>query len=214
MIISHENQEYKDKWAQAGRNKYNGAYFYSKEIVKNIIPNVDTTKNWITINVQGVGCDHAIVFIHNNLHPENYDWLSGYDDLVLVCGVKETMPKVAHLGTPIYLPLSVDVAEVERYRRKKTKDTAYIGRRIKRAGTSLPPYVDCVEGLPRSQFLSAIAQYQRVYAVGRCAIEAKVLGCEILAYDPRYPNPARWEVLDNQDAVEILQAELDKIDGR
>ena len=44
-------------------------------------------------------------------------------------------------------------------------------------------------------------------------IEAKVLGCEILPYDPRFPDPERWKVLDNRDAAVILQKQLDLIDG-
>ena len=86
MIIDHNDRRYRDKWNLMEGNKYNGAFYYSKEIVANIIPNVKTDRNWITVNVQGAGADHAIVFIHNNLHPENYDWLQtyGYKDLILV----------------------------------------------------------------------------------------------------------------------------------
>ena len=58
-----------------------------------------------------------------------------------------------------------------------------------------------------------MAEYRRVYAVGRCAIEAKCLGCEVLPFDPRYPDPELWQVLDNKDAAAILQKELEKIDG-
>ena len=88
MIIDHTHPNYLRKWRNAGLNQFNGAYYYSKEIVENIIPNVETDRNWITVNVKGVGLNHAIVFIHNNLHPENYEWLKfyGYKDLVLVCG--------------------------------------------------------------------------------------------------------------------------------
>ena len=105
MIISHNSPGYK-KLNNASR--WNGAYYYSKEIVKNIIPRVHTTYNWVTINTNECA-DHSIVFIHNNLHPEHYDYLEQYKDLILVVGVPETLPKVAHLGKAIYLPLSVDV---------------------------------------------------------------------------------------------------------
>ncbi len=79
MIISHNNAEYRKKWENAGANQYNGAFYYSKEILKNIIPNVETSRNWVTVNVRGVGCNHAIVFVHNNLHPSNYEWLRQYE---------------------------------------------------------------------------------------------------------------------------------------
>lgn len=215
MIIDHDHPLYRQKWQNAGPNAYNGAFYYSKEICKNIIPRVKTDYNWITVNIEGAACDHAIVFIHNNLYPERYAWLQNYKDLLLVCGVEETMAKVAHLGRPIYLPLSVDVEDVSRYRTEKTKDTAFVGRPAKRryAGVELPIGIDYLENLPRTKLLAAMAEYQTIYGVGRCAIEAKVLGCQVKAYDPRFPNPDRWKVLDNKDAAKMLQKELNKLNN-
>lgn len=212
MIIDHNNKAYRKKWQGIGDNRYNGAFFYSKEIVKYIIPNVTTDRNWITVNMRGVGCDHAVVFVHNNLHPENYDWMERYEDLILVCGVPETVSKVKHLGKAIYLPLSVNVADIERYRTDKSKDRAYIGRRSKANGILFPPGTDFISGLPRTRFLREIAKYREVYAVGRAAIEAKILGCEILPYDPRYPDPSIWEIIDNSEAAKMLQVQLDLLD--
>ena len=214
MIIDHDHQEYRRRWERAGNNRYNGAFFYSKEIVKNIIPRVKTDRNWITVNIPEYGCDHAIVFIHNNLHPEHYDWLRQYEHLVLVCGIPETVEKVAHLGNAIYLPLSIDVENVRMYAREKTKKTAFVGRKAKRKGVELPADIDYIEGLPRTKLLPAMAEYEEVYAVGRTAIEAKALGCKILPYDPRFPDPYVWMVLDNRDAARMLQEELDKVDGK
>ena len=214
MIIDHNSVPYRLKWANAGKNKYNGAYYYSKEIVANIIPNVKTDRNWITVNVQGYGCDHAIVFIHNNLHPQNYEWLKRYSDLILVCGIPETVEKVAHLGKAIYLPISVDVDYVKQFRvDDKTKEAAFVGRPAKKRGVTLPDDIDYIEGLPRPAMLKQMAQYKTVYAVGRCAIEAKILKCRLKAYDPRFPKVSRWKILDNKDAAKMLQKELDRIDG-
>lgn len=215
MIIDHNDRRYRELRARQGENKHNGAYYYSREIVENIIPNVKTDRSWITVNVQGAGADHAIVFIHNNLHPENYDWLAtyGYKDLILVCGVPETCEKVAHLGTPIYLPLSIDVEYVKQFKTDKTRKIAYAGRRAKRRNTKLPKGIDYIEGIGREDFLKRIAKYDTVYAVGRSAIEAKALGCKLKAYDPRYPKVSVWKVLDNKAAAKILQAKLDEIDG-
>ena len=215
MIIDHNHPLYRQIWKDS-QNKYNGAFFYSKEIVKYIIPNVKTDRNWITVNIPGSGCDHAIVFIHNNLNPEErYAWLAKYKDLVLVCGIKETMPKVAHLGTPIYLPLSVDVANICQYKAPKTKDSAFVGRPIKRRynGVILPDNIDYIEGLPRTKLLAEMAHYKNIYAVGRCAIEAKVLGCKVKRYDPRFPDPDLWEVIDNSEAAVMLQVILNRIDN-
>lgn len=212
MIYDHTDPEYAKTLEQQGLERYNGAYYYSVEIVRNIIPNVSTDRNWVTVNQFGHCFDHSIVFIHNNRYLDAYTWLRQYRDLVLVCGVPSTCQKVAHLGVPVYLPLSVDVAEVSRYRRPKTRDTAYFGRPMK--AVNLPDGTDVIGGVPREEMLEQMAGYRRVYAVGRCAIEARVLGCEVLPYDPRYPNPDVWKVLDNAEAAVILQRLLDEADGR
>lgn len=213
-IVDHDHPVYRKKRTLAGDNKWNGAYYYSKEIVENIIPLVKTDRNWITINIPGHGLDHSIVFIHNNLHPEIYDWLSAYKDLILVCGIPETCAKVSSLGIPICLPLSIDVEDVKTYIRPKIKHAAFVGRWPKRKGITFPEHVDIIENLPRKKILQKMAEYEEVYAVGRTAIEAKVLECKVLPYDPRFPDPDRWRILDNKDAAGLLQRQLDEIDGR
>jgi len=214
MIIDHTHPAYIRKWRNMTGGRYNGAYYYSQEIRKNIIPNVETDRNWVLVNV-GKAADHSIVFIHNNLHPENYDYLKKYEDLVLVCGVRSTCDKVAHLGHAIYLPLSVDVAEIEKHKKPKTKETAYVGRKGKKRYDfiHLPEGTPCLEGLPRNELLSKMAEYKNIYAVGRTAIEGKILGCKVLVYDDRYPSTRIWRIIDNKDAAAMLQQKLDKIDG-
>lgn len=211
MIIDHDEPSYKHRWQLSGKNKWNGAFYYSKEIVKNIIPRIETDRNWVTINQPGKAFDHSIFFVHNNLRPEHYDWLVAYKDLILVCGIPETMEKVAHLGTPVYLPLSVDVEYVERFKREShPKDTAIVGRPAKIRKHRMK--ADVLSGFPRGKLLEKMGKYKRVYAVGRTAIEARILGCEILPYDERFPDPSIWRVLDNKDAAKLLQIELDRID--
>jgi hypothetical protein len=217
VIIDHTHNSYINRWRNAGANKYNGAYYYSREIVRNIIPRVETDRNWVTVNIYKVACNHAIVFVHNNLHPENYAWLKDYSDLILVCGVPETVDKVKHLGRAIYLPLSVDVADVEQYRAtEKTRGAAFAGRPSKATmpGIDLPSNVEQLQEMPRPELLRRMAEYYQIFAVGRTAIEAKILGCEILPYDPRFPDPSIWQVIDNKDAAVMLQSELDKIEPR
>lgn len=209
MIIDHTHEAYRKKREQMGGGKYNGAFYYSKEIVKNIIPNIHTDRNWITILVPNVAVDHSIVFIHNNLYPQMYDYLKGYKDLILVCGIPSTCDKVKHLGTPIYLPLSIDTEYVRQFIRPKTKGTAYAGRKCKSNG--IPKGTKLLPTLPRHRLLPLMAEYENIYAVGRTAIEAKVLGCNILPYDKRFPEDI-WEVLDNKEVIPMLQAELDRID--
>ena len=205
MIISHDSSGYKKL---NNTSRWNGAYYYSKEIVENIIPRIRTTYNWMTINTREAA-DHTIVFVHNNLHPEHYDFLKQYKDLILVVGVPETAPKVAHLGKTIYLPISVDVEYVKQFQVEKDKDVCFVGRPSKFDGTSA--IGDYIGGCPREELLKYLAHYKQAYAVGRCAIEARILGCEILPYDPRFPNPALWTIIDNKEAAAILQHELDAL---
>ena len=215
MIISHMHPKYRQKRENMAGGKYNGAFYYSREIVKNIIPNVETDRNWITINIKGCGVDHAIVFIHNNLHPENYEWMKKYKDLVLICGVPDTCRKVQHLGKPIYLPISIDMEYIKQFqipKKDKTKDAAFAGRKSKKRGLELPKGIDYLEGLPRERLLPKMAEYRTIYAVGRTAIEARALGCIVKPYDPRYPDPELWQVLDNREAAHMLQIHLNMLD--
>ena len=217
MIISHQHPRYRQK-RQASKNKHNGAYYYSREIVKNIIPNVETDRNWITVNIPPYGVDHSIVFIHNNLHPEHYSWLSKYDDLILVCGVPETVDKVKHLGKAVYLPLSIDLEYIEQFKvpKKDRKGTAFAGRPSKRKMDSaeLPKGIDILEDMSRQELLQAMAGYETIYAVGRTALEAKALGCKLKAYDERFPKVSLWKPIDNKEAARMLQEMLDEIDKK
>lgn len=207
MIVGTDHPAYRKRLT--GKTHYNGAFYYAKEIEKYFIPAIDTDRNWILLNQQGYCADHSIVFIHNNLHPELYDWLSEYDDLILVCGIPETVPKMKHLGKAVYLPLSVDVGYVEQFKCPKVFDTAFFGRRSKARKAGLPSGVDIVSGIKRQDFLPIMAMYKKVYAVGRTAIEAKILGCEVLPYDQRFPDPERWKIVDSKDAVRMLGEILD-----
>lgn len=217
MIIDHTNPIYSKRRRNAGENKYNGAYYYSKDIVKYIIPNVITDYNWVTINIPeladtDVDLNHSIVFIHNNLQPNAYQWLRKYNDLILVCGVPSTMEKVQFFGTPIYLPLSVNIKQVAKYRCVKDKMVAFAGRANK-LNNHVPSYVDILSGMPRSALLKEMARYQSIYAVGRTAIEAKILGCKIEVYDDRFPDPEFWKIIDCSAAAKILTCELEQVKG-
>ena len=216
IIASHEHPAYKRRRGNInGPGVWNGAYYYSIEIVRNIIPKVKTERPWITINLPEVGAeDGAIVFVHNNKTPEAYGWLSRYKDLILVCGVPSTCEKVSGLGTAVYLPLSIDVKEVKKHTAKKTRERAFAGRPTKRNGIYFGPGVDVIESMPRERMLDEMARYKEIFAVGRCALEAKALGCKILPYDKRFPDPGFWKLYDNLEAAEMLQAELERIDGK
>lgn len=216
IIIDHTHPEYVEARSKIGRNKYNGAYYYSKEICEYFIPTIETDRNWITIKAGDNRVDHSIVFVHNNRNFEGaYSYMFDLKDVVYVVGLPDMVEQVSPYGKVIYLPLSVDVKYVERFKRKvKFKDAAFVGRRETRRDWKFPEGTDLVELLPRELFLKEVSKYRRVYAIGRCAIEARILGCEILPFHPRLPDVDMWQVFDSRDAAKMLQKFLDGIDGR
>ena len=225
MIIDHTHPDYKKIRYKFKSGLHNGCWYYSHEIVDNIIPNVKTWRDWNTVGRELKGmCDHMIVFLHDNSTPWHYDWLKKYNDLVLVCSSKYTRDSVKYSGHTVLLPMSVDTEYVKKFRTKKTKDTCFVGNEWVKdnirsiADTSkpslIPDNVDVLSNLPREQLLKELAKYKRAMAIDRCAIEAKVLGCELIQIDTRYSCDEVGRVLDNRDAAKILQKELDKIDKK
>ena len=214
QIIFHETEAYK----RMNASHLNGAYYYAKEIYENIIPKIRTKRPFVLLHITGKCFDNAIVFVHNNLNPERYLWMLPYKNLIFVCSQESTMkfmidafPK-AHT---IYLPLSVDVDYVKKFKvKRKTKDTAYVGRAGKPNVKDLPKDIDYLSGLEREDLLKAMAKYKNIYAVGRCAIEGKILDCNILSFDERFPDTEIWQILDNKDVIEYFQQKLDEIDDK
>lgn len=219
MIIDHTHPLYAAKLKRfTNGNQYNGAYYYSKEIVKNIIPNVKTDRNWITVRLpeMTVHPDHSIIFIHNNRNPNYYSYLKDYKDCILVCGLPQTAENLRFYGKTIYLPLSVDVKSVEKYRVKnKTKEIAYAGRVAKLFyyNNRVPKDTPILANMPQSQLLREMAKYKKIYASGRTAIQAKILGCEVLPHETNFPDSRIWKIVDNKEAAKMLQKMLDEIDG-
>lgn len=218
MIIDHTHPLYAKKHSSMSSDgKYNGAYYYSKEIVKNIIPNIKTDRNWITIRLPEMKDhpDHSIIFIHNNRNPNYYTYLKDYKDCILVCGLPKTAENMRFYGKAIYLPLSVDVESVKKYQVKnKTKEIAYAGRKLKLSYTNnrVPKGVDVLSGMTQSKLLREMAKYKKIYASGRTAIQAKVLGCEVLPHETNFPDSRFWKVFDNFEAAKMLQKLIDEID--
>lgn len=74
-VLCHTDPEYAAKREELGPKggMYNGAYYYSTEIVKNIIPRVSTNRPWVTVNIPGKCYDGAIFFAHKNTNFERYE---------------------------------------------------------------------------------------------------------------------------------------------
>ena len=219
MILDHTEPNYvKKRNSLVEGNKFNGAYYYSREIVKNIIPHVKTDRNWVTVRLADIPIpDHSIVFIHNNRNPNYYEFLREYRDLILVCGLERTVENMQYFGKAIYLPLSIDISYVKRFRvEEKTKEMAFAGRLIKISKmyhAPVPKECDILTNMSQHRLLQAMADYKKVYCTGRTALQAKVLGCEIGVHDPNFPDPRIWKVIDNRDAAKMLQDMLNEIDG-
>lgn len=223
MILAHNHPQYVFRRWRLGVARNNGCYYYSKEIVDNIIPRVKTWRGWNTVGREMLGMrDHMIVFLHDNATPWHYKWLEKYDDLVLVCSSKYTADSVKGKGHIVLLPMSIDTEYVKQFRTEKTKGTCFVGNvwvrdnlRLNsfRSARDVPGKIDFFSSLPREELLKEVAKYKKAYAIDRCAIEAKVLGCELLPLKTRYSVDNVGQVLDNRDAAKILQKELDKIDG-
>ena len=223
MIIDTNTPEYiKLRNALHGKGIYNGAYYYSQEIVKNIIPNVKTKRNWDTIGMRDAGSfDDAIVFLHHNVsHKRVYgDWLGkNYKNQIFIVNQWVTYHYVKSLGLPVFfLPLSIDTEYVSQFKTQKTKNACYAGNRwffrrraIQRyvpAGTDFPP-----DNIPREELLKFMAQYKICYAIARCALEAQCLGCKLRQCAERF-KPADFPLIDNKESAKMLQEILDKYDG-
>lgn len=215
MNITHEHPLYKTRRSKQGNGKYNGAYYYSKDIVKYIIPNVKTDRKWVTVRLEDCteNLDHSIVFIHNNRNPNYYEYLRKYKDVVCVCSQPHTYENMKFFGNPVLLPLSLDVKSVEKYKLKThDKDTAFAGRRLK-LNNHVPNKADILTDMSQTELIKAMAHYKEIYAVGRTAIQAKILGCKVLPYDNMYPDPRIWKIVDCTEAVKMLQRILNEIDG-
>jgi hypothetical protein len=68
--------------------------------------------------------------------------------------------------------------------------------------------------MPQSKLLREMAKYKKIYASGRTAIQAKILGCEVLPHETNFPDSGFWKVIDNKDAAKMLLAKLNEIDGK
>lgn len=216
-IFSHLSPEYIEHCKMFDITPDNGAYHYSKELVDNVIPNVQTKRDWVTINVPEQCWGGAIVFIHNNKNPERYYWLEQYKDLVLVCSQPKTLKIMIEMFPKfhsILIPLSIDTKYVSKFKAKrKTRDVAYFGRESK-----CPTEIKCDENIvklyskDREGLLREVSKFRTVYAIGRCALEALCLGCKVISHRGEYEG-IEFVLLDNTEVIPELQRLLNEIDG-
>ena len=210
MIFSHLSPEY----TELKLPHDNGAYWYSKDLLERIVPNIKTERDWMLINVKNQCTDRAIVFVHECRDFDYYDWLKPYKDLILVCShpiVVENLIKKFPKYHIIYLPLSIDLDYVTKFKvKRKTKKEAFFGR-ISKCPEKLMKDENIAKicGDNREELLKEVAKYKTIYANGRCAVEAKALGCKII--NP-YGEVREVNVIDNKQVIAELQRLIDEID--
>ena len=216
-IFSHLSPEYIEECKLHDIKPDNGAYYYSKELLENVVPYIKTDRDWVLVNVRKQCCDRAIVFIHNNKNPERYYWLEGYKDLILVCSQPKTLKNMIEMFPKyhcILIPLSIDVEYVKNFKpKRKTKDTAYFGRIVKCPEEILNnDKIDKLYSEDRETLLRTVGKYRNVICIGRCALEAKALGCNTIPHEGEYED-IDFVLLDNKEIIPELQRLLNEIDG-
>lgn len=199
--------------------KENGAYYYSKEIEENILPELKLNMFFITAGAaiytpQEIP-DGAIVICHDNRSTkQSYGKLFG-KGMIWVCSKHSTVETLEGYGErAVYVPLSIDTEYIKKFKRKKTKDTAYVGNAwaFKREYlNSLPIDIEQLSGMPREKLLKEMAKYKHVIAEGRVLQEAQILGCktEVPKYDRH--ESVYVEALDNREAVKYWRKALEPI---
>lgn len=199
--------------------KENGAYYYSKEIEENILPELKLDMLFVTAGAVLYTTrelpDGTIVICHDNRSTrQSYGKLFG-KGMIWVCSKHSTVETLERYGEKaVYVPLSIDTEYVKQFKRKKTKDTAYVGNAwaFKREYlNSLPIDIEQLSGMARVKLLKEMAKYKRVIAEGRCLMEAQVLGCktEVPKYDGH--ESVYVEALDNREAVKYWRRALQPI---
>lgn len=198
-------------------DRFNGAYYYSKDIEHIICPLLTTDR---PINVLGIkecgGEDHMIVFVHHYVNvAKRYAWLAQYKDLIIVSSDSQADKVLRHFGKVIHLPLSVNTEEIKKHCvEKKTEDACFYGNpwgfRRQEIEELVPPEVHRFGSMPREKAWDIIAKYKYCYAIGLAAIEASVLRCRLRMSRYRYPNPAQaFPILDCKQAAGMLQRALE-----
>lgn len=189
--------------------KENGAYYYSKEIEDNILPEIKADVLIVTAGAALYAArelpNGCIVVCHDNRSTkESYGRLFG-KNIIWVCSKQSTVDTLEGYGErAVYIPLSIDTKYVKKFKCKKTKDTAYVGNAwaFKRDYlNSLPANIEQLSNMSRETLLKEMAQYKNVIGEGRVYLEAMVLGCKVEL--PKYENITveTPELFDNRETI-------------
>lgn len=113
----------------------------------------------------------------------------------------------------IFIPLSIDVEYVKKFVvKRKTKKVCYYGR-LEKCPKKLmkdESIIKLGDG-ERDKLLKEVGKFKTVYAIGRCALEALALGCNVIPHEGEYEN-TKFTLLDNKEVIPELQRLLNEID--
>lgn len=214
---SDRYQAWRAKQDNAGRN--NGAYWYAKEIEDIILPELKHLNLWVNT----VGAlfflpseipKGAVIVCHDNINTVRTYMKLFKLDVLWICSKPTIVDKLAAVGEKaVYIPLSVDTEYVKQFKRKRrTKDTAYVGNAWsfkKKFLSSLPDNIDQLGGMEREDLLKEMAKYKNVIAEGRCLIEAQVLGAKAEIPADYSRRITFTEVLDSRAAIPLWREALE-----
>lgn len=219
-IVGTKSDRYQAWRARQGIGRNNGAYWYAKEIENIILPELSHLNLWINT----VGANFftpreipkgAVIVCHDNINTVRTYMKLFRLGVLWICSKQEVADILTEHGEKaVYIPLSVDTEYVKQFKRKRrTKDTAYVGNAWsfkKKYLSSLPDNIDQLNGMEREDLLKEMAKYRNVIAEGRCLIEAMVLGANWSLPTYENINIIEREVLDTREALpmwcEVLEA--------
>ena len=218
MIIVGTNTERFKSWHnRQGIQRNNGSYWYAKELEEIILPSIDGNLFIITAGASLYRPhevpDGAVIVCHDNrTSAKSYGRFFG-KNILWVCSKHSTTEIMRSYGEKAaYVPLSIDTKYVKRFKRKKTKEVAYVGNAWafkKSYLESLPDDVVRLNNLERDDLLREMSKYKHVIAEGRCLMEAQTLGAS--GEIPKYDNLEAVFVkpLDSRDAIPYWRLALD-----
>jgi len=217
-VVGTNTKRFKSWYSQQGIKRNNGSYWYARELEDIILPEVDLHLFIVTAGASlykpyEVPDGAAIVCHDNRTSKKSYGRFFN-KNILWVCSKHSTVENMQSYGErAAYVPLSIDTQYVKQFKRKKTKDIAYVGNAWafkKDYLDSLPKDVVQLSDLERDALLREMAKYKRVIAEGRCLMEAQVLGAK--GEVPKYNDleAVYVEPLDSRDVIPYWHMALDE----
>lgn len=213
IILGTQSPKYKRWWLRQGDGRFNGAYWYAKEIEDIILPEIKSNAFINTVAV-AIHLPYQIPIGAFVVAHDNHQTIQRYRKLfnkgiTWICSLDTTQMVLEQAGEKTaFIPLSVDSEYVSQFETtEKTEGTAFFGNswgfkqkylnELKKGGE-----VAILSKAPRHDLLAKVAKYENVIAEGRCAIEAQMLGCNVTA--PDYEREFNSVVPPMMDSREVI----------